>query len=288
MKEARIVNRYIDLHTHSYYSDGTDSPAGLVSKAKAAGLHAAALTDHDAVAGLDEFTDSGREQGLETVPGIEISSQMNDIEAHLLGYYIDHNSDSLRSYIIQQEASRSDKINKTLVKLRELGFDITEEDFFESRGVVTRGNIAAVMYQKGFTGYKKEAFEKYIGEGRPAFVDRKRIGAAEAVKLILDCGGIPVLAHPYLYEMDDSEFETEIKNLVSAGLKGIEALYPEKHTNERELFYRYIADKYSLLITGGSDYHGDNKTVILGRAFDDERIPYELLAGIQELLFSSR
>ena len=280
-KEARIVNRYIDLHTHSYYSDGTDSPEKLVGNAKGAGLDAIALTDHDSVSGLREFAGYGNAYGIETVDGIEISSQMGDIEAHMLGYFIDSNANSMKNYLIGQEASRSEKTAKTLRKLQDMGFSISKEDFTESKGIITRGSIAGVMHRKGFVGYKKEAFEKYIGEGRPAFFDRERISAAEAVRLILDCNGIPVIAHPYLYEIDDGEFESELRKLTSAGLRGIEVLYPERYSKEREMFYRDLAGKYSLLITGGSDYHGDNKKVALGRASNNERIPYSLLETLR-------
>ena len=276
------MNGYVDLHTHSCYSDGTDSPEAIIYKAAATGIRAVALTDHDTVAGLDEFSKSGQEQGVETVPGIEISTQMRNIEVHILGYYLDHRSDSMKNFLIGQKNSRREKIDKMLVRLREMGFDIKEEDFTGSKGIVTRGSVAGVMHKKGFVRYKKEAFEKYIGEGQPAFVDRERIGAIKAVELIVDCGGIPVIAHPYLYEMEDDEFESEIKTLTDAGLRGIEVLYPEGHTDGREMFYRTLAKKYSLLITGGSDYHGDNKTVKLGFALNNKKIPYEIFEALKE------
>ena len=275
------MKRYIDLHTHSNYSDGTDSPGQLIIKAKEAGLCAIALTDHDAVAGLNELTESGLEHGVETVCGIEISSQMLDIEAHLLGYFISWNNRAMDDYLTLQKASREEKISRTLIKLREIGFDISYEDFHESKGIITRGSIAGVMHKKGFIGYKNEAFEKYIGEGRPAFVDRERVSVTEALELVLECGGIPVLAHPYLYDIDDAVFEAELARLVSAGLKGIEVMYSSKVTGSRELYYRSLAAKYSLLITGGSDYHGDNKTVTLGSVYDNAKVPYELLEKLR-------
>ena len=278
-----IMDKYIDLHTHSNYSDGTDSPEELVRKAKSAGLSAVALTDHDNTAGLDEFAAQGRARGVETVAGIEISTQMGGVEAHFLGFFIDHNSEPMKAFLVGQERSRREKMAKTLARLREIGFDITENDFSGSKGIVTRGSIAGVMHEKGFVRYKKEAFEKYIGEGRPAFVDRERVGAGEAVELILRCGGVPALAHPYLYDMGDVELESWIRRLADLGLKGIEALYPEGHTREKESFYRYLAGKYGLLITGGSDYHGNNKTVALGFAANNERIPYPLLEDIRRV-----
>ena len=275
-----VMERYIDLHTHSNYSDGTDSPEELICKARDSGLCAVVLTDHDTVAGLDEIAQYGREYGIETVNGIELSSQMRDVEVHILGYCIEYKKGAMDNYLKRQEESRREKTGMILAKLRDLGFDISEEDFSGSQGIITRGSIAGVMHKKGFVRYKKEAFEKYIGEGRPAFADRDRIGVREAVELILTCGGIPVIAHPYLYSIDDQDFEYEVGRLVSIGLRGIEVLYPEGHDDRREAFYRYLAEKHSLLITGGSDYHGDNKTVKLGYAFNDERIPYELLEAL--------
>ena len=275
------MERYIDLHTHSNYSDGTDNPEALVRKAKEAGLHAVALTDHDTVAGVDDFVRFGREFGIETIKGIEISTQMGDVEVHVLGYNIEPDSGAIKRFMIHEEESRREKNRKMLVRLREIGFDIWEEDFSESKGIVTRGSIAGVMFQKGFVSSKREAFDKFIGEGRPAFVDRERLAVRDAVELIKICGGAPVIAHPYLYKIDDNVFEAEIRRLADIGLRGVEVLYQEGHTVERELFYRALANKYSLSVTGGSDYHGDNKTVKLGFAFNDERIPYSLLDGLR-------
>ena len=274
--------KYIDLHTHSVYSDGTDTPGELVRKAKEAGLCAVALTDHDSFAGLGEFRVSGGKYGVETVDGIEISTQMGEVEAHVLGYCLDFQNPLMDAFLASQEESRREKNAKTLLRLRELGFDITESDFSDSKGTITRGSIAGVMHKKGYIGVRQEAFDKYLGEGRPAFIDRVRIEAGDAVMLILGCGGIPVLAHPYLYAIDDDTLAAEVKRLATLGLRGIEALYPEGHTEGREALCRFLAERYGLLITGGSDYHGDNKTVALGYAFDGGRIPYEILRRIKQ------
>ena len=278
------MERYIDLHTHSNYSDGTDSPEMLVRNAKAAGLCAVALTDHDTVAGLDEFTLFGRECGVEAIHGIEISTQMLDIEVHILGYYINKESELIKAFSEQQAKSRNEKNNRILARLREMGMSITEDDFGGSKGIITRGSIAGVMFDKGFVSSKREAFDKYIGKGKPAYADRVRIGVREAVELILECGGIPVMAHPYLYKLGDSEFEREIRGLAGAGLRGIELLYPDGYRRARELFFRQLAERFSLLVTGGSDYHGDNKTVKLGRVFNEERIPYNVLETLTALI----
>jgi len=276
------MDGFIDLHTHSNYSDGTDSPGTIVRKARDSGLRAVGLTDHDTAAGLDEFVECGKEYGIETVCGIELSTQMGDAEVHVLGYYLDCKNDAMKNYMIEQEMSRQEKNSKTFARLHDIGFDITFDDFHESKGVVTRGSIAGVMLKKGFVGSIQEAFEVYIGEGMPAFVDRKRISIEKALEVIIDCGGIPVMAHPYLLEISDSLFESELGRLVAAGLRGIEILYPGTYPGERVLFYRQLAEKYSMLVTGGSDYHGENKTEQLGCVFDNERVPYKLLDALKQ------
>ena len=275
------MDMYVDLHTHSNHSDGTDSPAEVISKAKHAGLSAVALTDHDTTSGLDEFIKSGLLHGIETVPGIEICTKMLDIEVHLLGYFIDHENEIMKSFLVKQTVSRLDKNRKTFERLQALGFDVDLTDFTESRGIITRGSIAAVMCRKGFAENREEVFAKYLGEGKPAFVDRERVPVEEAVRLILACGGIPVMAHPYMYDVDDGDFEREIAVLANAGLCGIEVLYPKQYSAERETFFRGLAAKNSLLITGGSDYHGGNKPARLGLVQNNEHVPYELLAAIK-------
>lgn len=255
-----------DLHTHTNASDGLLSPAKLVEYASIKGLQAVAITDHDTTDGIDEAIEAGKMYKVDVIPGIELNSQIDNHEIHILGYFINKKSNDLQNVLLKMRDSRKSRTEKMVEKLVELyGFPISFEDIRnqvqgESIG---RPHIARVLVSKGVVSDEKEAFEKYIGTDCPAYVGRYRITPKEAIKLIKNAGGVSVLAHPGLLP------EPELMDkMLDIGIQGIEA-YHSKHTSEQSRYYAEVAHSHGLVITGGSDCHGDlhNGLPIVGDVF---------------------
>ncbi len=274
----------IDLHAHTTASDGSLTPAELVGLAAGIGLKAVAVTDHDNVDGLPEALAKGREIGLEVVPGVEISAEYKPGTMHILGYLVDPEAAGLGPRLNELQEARRNRTPKIVAKLRELGLDITVEDIQAAAGglQVGRPHFAKVLQDKGYAASFNEAFDKYLGKGAPAYVDKFRFSPAEAVGLIHEAGGLAVLAHPFTLRQDDpAELEEMIVGLKNDGLDGLEVYYSE-HTPEMTRLYLELAARHGLLPTGGSDFHGDNKNGIsLGRGRGDLAVPYELLAALK-------
>jgi predicted metal-dependent phosphoesterase TrpH len=243
---------FADLHMHSNASDGTNPPRKVVELSKAHGLSCIALTDHDTVEGLEEAIKASLEFGVEVIPGIEFNCYYKDQEVHILGYCINYKDKNFIEKIEEMKKLRNDRAKAIIKKLNELGIEITMKDVLEfaPEGFIGRPHIARAMVKKNYVRDVKEAFEKYIGVGGPAYVERYRITPIEAIGLILENGGVPVLAHPGLLLNDGI-----IEELVRAGLVGIEVFH-SKHTKEDEKRYLKKASSYNLIITGGSDFHG--------------------------------
>lgn len=241
-----------DLHTHSTASDGADTPAQIVEKAAAMGLKAVGITDHDAVDGLAEALKRGKEIGIEVVPGVEINTDYEGQEVHILGYYIDFQHPSLLATLEDMRRFRRQRIETMVGKLRALGLDIHIDEVKEVAGEAAMGrpHLARVMMEKGYVSSVTEAFERYIGLGRPAYVPRTHLTPFAAVEIVRKAGGIPVLAHPGLVGRDEI-----IPRLISVGLMGLEVWHSD-HTAEDASRYLALAEKLDLLVTGGSDYHG--------------------------------
>lgn len=241
-----------DLHTHSTASDGADTPAQIVEKAAAIGLKAVGITDHDAVDGLAEALQRGKELGIEVVPGVEINTDYEGQEVHILGYYIDFQHPSLLATLEDMRRFRRQRIESMVGKLRALGLDIHIDEVKEVAGEAAMGrpHLARVMMEKGYVNSVTEAFERYIGLGRPAYVPRTHLTPFAAVEIVRKAGGIPVLAHPGLVGRDEL-----IPRLISVGLMGLEVWHSD-HTAEDANRYLALAEKLDLLVTGGSDYHG--------------------------------
>lgn len=252
MLKERLEEMFADLHMHSKASDGANSPREVVRLAKAHGLSCIALTDHDTVDGLQEAIEASFELGIEVIPGIEFNCYYKDQEVHILGYYIDYEDRGFVDKLEEMKKLRNDRAKAILKKLNDLGIKITIEDVLEftSEKFIGRPHIARAMVKKNYVGSVKEAFEKYIGVGGPAYVERYRITPMEAIDLILENGGVPVLAHPGLLS-DDSVIE----ELVKRNLVGIEVFH-SKHTERDVEKYFEKAKQYNLIITGGSDFHG--------------------------------
>ncbi|MDZ4230794.1 MAG: PHP domain-containing protein [Dehalococcoidales bacterium] len=249
----------VDLHIHSTVSDGTLSPAEVVSRAAEAGLTVIALADHDNLDGIAPALEAARSfPQLTVIPGVEISADIATGEAHVLGYFIDYTNPELCDALQTLRDSRLERAQQMIAKLGRLGLPVEWERVREiaGSGSVGRPHIAQAMLEKGYISSMKEAFSGYLGWGKPAYVSRKKMSPAELVKLILRAGGVPVLAHPLTL----NEPEALIVELKAHGLAGIEAYY-NNYTPEEINRLVTLADQHGLIATGGSDYHGlDNTT----------------------------
>ncbi len=282
--------KQIDLHVHSNKSDGSTPPAKLVELAMQKGLSAFALTDHDTVDGIDEALDAARAlraQGKtnvpEVIPGIELSTEYHGKDVHLVGLFIDHHSAAFQTYLQEFVKARTERNYKMCDSLRGAGIDITYERLLEAFPdcVLTRAHYAMYLLNHGYCSSVKDAFDRYVGDHAPHFIPREKITPSMAVQLILQAGGVPILAHPVLYRMSDAHLEALVKKLKTAGLVGIEAIYAT-YTAAEERDMRKLANKYGLLISGGSDFHGEAKPKLeLGNGFGRLFVPEDLLEKIR-------
>jgi 3',5'-nucleoside bisphosphate phosphatase len=268
----------IDLHMHSTCSDGTYSPSELVQRAKAAGLTRMALTDHDTVAGLSEARAEAERQGIAFLGGLEISAELQPGTMHILGYGFDEGSSDLRGRLEHVQEARRERNPKIVERLVGLGFDLTMEEVAGKAGgtVVGRPHFAQVMVEKGYAQNTQEVFDKYLAKGKPAYLDKERLSPEESVAAIRAAGGVAVLAHPLqLKAKDESELESIIERLASAGLQGMECYY-RNHTEEDTRKFLALAKRYGLVATGGSDFHGTNRPHIsLGTGEGNLKVPEE-------------
>jgi len=261
----------IDLHTHTTVSDGGDSPSELVSKAHAAGLSAIAVTDHDNDSGCAEAVSKGNELGVEVVRGVEISCDVDDLTErgftpsarptmHLLGYFIPPVENPLSSALAELQYHRANR-NKIIVdRLNELGIPVTFEEVENEAGgpgaQIGRPHFAAVLVRHGAVPDYQTAFDDYLAKGAKAYIGRKLYKPAEATELMLSAGVVPVLAHPFTLNLSFEDLERFVDALVEAGLKGIEGYHGDMPEVEQEPF-RALGRAKDLIVSGGSDYHGD-------------------------------
>lgn len=250
----------IDLHLHTTHSDGSLPPAEVLALAHKAGVTALAITDHDITDGIPEAMQIGAELGIEVIPGIEISSQWENGELHILGYFLDWKDPMLNQHLSALRASRHRRNPLMVQKLKELGLDITYEEVRALAGTesVGRPHIARVLMQKGYVQSAKEAFARYLGNGKPAYVRRELPDPAEAIGWIRAAKGIPVLAHPTWVRLDETSLLKLCETLKAVGLMGIEVHY-STHKRAQTEEYLNIAKRLGLLVTGGSDFHGLTK-----------------------------
>lgn len=276
----------IDMHTHSTCSDGTFTPTNLIKEAVACGITHLSLTDHDNFDGIHEARLAAAEAGVAFIGGLEISAEFQPGTMHILGYGFDEDSGSLREKIEFVKQARKNRNPIIVKKLNDLGFDITfEEIAAEATGdIVGRPHFAKVMVKKGYVKDTKEAFNKYLAKGMPAYMDKVRLGPEESIACILQAGGIPVLAHPYQLGVPESEMEGVIGRLAAAGLRGLECYYRD-HVDGQTSFLLGLARRFNLLVTGGSDFHGSNRPKVhLGKGEGNLKVPLECWAGLQEAL----
>lgn len=280
--------KYIDLHVHSVFSDGTCTPEDLVSLAINNDLVAFALTDHDTIGGIDRAMSAAKPYSLEVIPGVELScehtiSPDKKKEIHILGYQFDWKQKELCETLDAIAKERDDRNRKMCENLAADGFPIDYESLIERFGntIITRAHFARFLMEKGAIPSIDSAFKKILAQDGPYFVMRKYLTPKKGIELIKKAGGIPVLAHPLLYKMSVSEIRSLIVELKGYGLKGIEAMYSRNHGTD-EAFVRKLAGEYDLFITGGSDFHGSNKPDIeLGRGEGNLRVPVILLENLK-------
>jgi hypothetical protein len=278
---------YVDLHVHSAASDGSLSPADLVAEARVQGLRAIALTDHDTAEGLNEALTAGAAQGLEVIPGIEISAEYKPGSMHILGLFIDHRYPKLDEQLQVLKQARADRNPQIIANLQKLGLAITMEEVraLAGGGQVGRPHFAQVLVQKGYVAHFQEAFEKYIGNHGPAYVNKFRFSPREAITMINAAGGLASLAHPFTLEYTSiGHLKMILEQLRDWGLAALEVYYPE-HSPERQAVYKKLAQELGLLLTGGSDYHGVIKPEVkLGLVGPDQHVSYELVEKLKQRL----
>ncbi|MGM9572564.1 MAG: PHP domain-containing protein [bacterium] len=273
---------YIDLHVHTTASDGTLTPGEVVSLAQKKGLTAIAITDHDTVWGIEEALAAGKKTGVEIVPGIELSVAYEK-EMHILGYYIDYKNLFLQNKIKKLEQFRLQRNPLIIKKLNLLGLEIElgEVEEIVSGNIMGRPHIAQVMLKKGYVNTVNDAFAKYLAEGKPAYVEKKRISIQEAIATIHSAGGCAVLAHPKYLGLSKEKLDLLLDELISYGLDGMEVYYGG-HSLSEQICYKDLAVKKGLIMTGGSDFHGASKPEIkLGQGINKARFNLNLLDSLK-------
>lgn len=277
-----ITEYYVDLHIHTNFSDGTFSPQEVVEYAVKCGLKAISITDHDSIDGIALAIFAAKGLSLEIVPGIELSADGKDgKEMHILGYYIQWENSQLKDKLGSLASARQLRAKKMIERLGQLKMNIPfgEVEKLSDGGVIGRLHIARLMLQYGYVSSTNEAFDKYIGNGKVAYIEKHRLSSQEAIDLIRDSGGIPVLAHPHLL----SNASATVVRLITEGLMGIEVYCNCRRPGPSQQ-YLELARKYRLLPTGGSDCHGLAKNeVLMGKT----KTPYSILEGLKNVLNSN-
>ncbi|MFA6568751.1 MAG: PHP domain-containing protein [Victivallales bacterium] len=276
----------IDLHIHSTASDGTKTPAEILSLASGKNLGAVALTDHDTVSGIPEFlTESAKYPAVKSVPGVEIALKHYDYSIHVVGLFIDHKSDALNNFLCEIRKGRSRRNEMIIMKLRKQGFDISIEDVNAEAGGESAGrpHFASILVRKGYFKEPQEAFDKCLKRGRAGYCDRELPSPSAAADVIHRAGGIVIWAHPMSHiDSDRRNLVKILKFLVGKGLDGIEAYYPS-FTPEQNEYMLSLAEKYGLAVSGGSDFHGDNmKGIDMGTGSGTLAVPYSVYEKLEE------
>jgi len=269
----------IDLHLHSACSDGTLTPGALYAAAAAAGLAAAALTDHETVQGLGEWMAAARKEGPRAIPGVEIGAQHSPGEMHVLGYGIREADAAFRDWLAALRKARFDRNRQILERLARLGMPIdeTELEALTGAGVVGRLHIAEWLVRHRYARDTAEAFDRWLGRDAPAYVPRPLPTPEACIEAIRAAGGVAVLAHPVSLGLERSALIACIRRLKDAGLRGLEVWHPH-HTPAHRRAFLVLARNHGLVPTGGSDYHGARSpTLRIGIGAGDLRVPDDVL-----------
>ena len=276
----------IDLHCHSTFSDGSLTPEELVAEAERIGLTALALTDHDCLAGLERFLAAGVGKRIRLVPGIELSVDCAFGTMHMLGYWMRPDDPELNAQLEWVRDGRAMRNREILRKLNELGMAMTWDEVKAAAGdgVVGRPHFAQVMLAKGYAKDKGEVFDKWLGDGKPAYADRPRLTAERAIELIRGAGGVAVLAHPFTLRIGKESMAKLVAGLAASGLGGMECYYSE-HSADLTKEFLALAEANGLVATGGSDFHGEmSPGVSLGTGFGGLNVPDEVVDRLGALL----
>lgn len=251
----------IDLHTHSLVSDGTDTPAALIEHAANAGLDAVALTDHDTFDGLPEAIAAGRTLGVEVLGGLEFSTRFAGRSVHLLGYGPDTQDVPLNAELARVREGRDGRVPAMVERLTQAGLPLTLAEVLAQAGgaSVGRPHIADALIARGYVADRDQAFQEWLHDGGPAFVDRYATPIVEAIRLVGAAGGVAVIAHPWSRGAASVLTEPVLAELAAAGLAGLEVDHPD-HDADQRAELRAIAARLGLLVTGSSDHHGTGKT----------------------------
>ena len=277
-RENKIL---LELHCHTTYSDGTLAPAELVKKAAIAGVRILAISDHDTISGWSEAIAAATELNIEIVPAIELSTIHRNCSLHILGYYPD--AEKLRGPLSDRIQGRFRRARSMVQKLAELGYSIElpvlEEKSSENNSAPGRPHIAAALAKAGYVQCPQEAFDRWLGEGKAAYVPYDKFTIKEGIQLLRRCGAVPVWAHPCLFR--GGKVEEVLNDLLDAGLMGLEVFHPCHSAGEVEQL-KGLCDKYGLLMTGGSDYHGPELDGKEKTSLNMLGLPGELLFPIKQ------
>jgi predicted metal-dependent phosphoesterase TrpH len=269
--------KYADLHLHTRYSDGSDSPAELVRRAQQNGFATIAVTDHDTLDAIPESLAAGEELALEVIAGVEITCRTEWQEVHMLGYFFADawKNDNLRAVLEHSKQVREKRIEQFVGKLNEVGVPLTLDDVrsWSQCGTFGRPHLARALVARGFATSTEDAFERFLKRGRPAFVERYRMTTAEAINHIKRAGGVAVLAHPALNKVD-----THIANMIAQGLDGVEAWHSRQNPAQTQ-HYLKLAERFGIIAIGGSDCHGEvGGKALLGSV----KVPYDRVEALKE------
>lgn len=268
-------NGYADLHLHTNRSDGHCSPRELIDKCVSHGLRAISIVDHDDISALNEAVEYGRQCGIEVIPGVELSVSFRMHDLHILGYAFDYRNAELVGYLDFFKKERVKRARTTVEKLAELGMPISFDAVLKEAGsgTVGRPHVAHVLLEEGYVHSFQEAFNRYLGDGKPGNVKKYKMEIDRALKLISQAGGVSSIAHPGLQLTHEDTLE-----IIKAGIDGIEVVHP-RHNEEATSFFSNLASENGLLGTGGSDYHGSEKgDGVLGKY----KVPYEAVTKLKE------
>jgi 3',5'-nucleoside bisphosphate phosphatase len=278
MQTAPVLpRRYVDLHIHTIHSDGSSTVQQVVEAASAKGLAAIAITDHDCIDAYPTAFELGAQVGIEVIPGLELSSEIEGTDLHILGYFVDINSPTLNNRLQEMKDARYVRARKMVENLNKQGIDLRFDTVLSVAGVgaIGRPHIAAAMLKEELVYSFREAFEKYLGYGLPAYVEKYKMHPKEVFDLVKQAGGVPVLAHPGVTKVDE-----RLPEFIRDGVMGIEAYHTE-HSSSNQQNYIKIARKNGLAITGGSDFHNDNHNK---SEIGVPRVPYSAVRGLKEKL----
>jgi predicted metal-dependent phosphoesterase TrpH len=265
----------IDLHTHSIYSDGTLEPEDLVQKAAECGITHLALCDHDTTAGLQDALKASEKIKMNLIPGIEINTRQVNFSVHILGYFIDAENERLQKKLDQYRKLRTTRAQMMVDRLKRMGIKMDISDFNgrKEKSAIGRPHLADKLKELGVVFSRSEAFQKYLAKGKPGYVFYEGPTPKDALETILDCGGVPVLAHPGFFVS-----EKMIQELIGLGLQGLEVYYPS-HSDEQVRTFLELAEKNNLIVTGGSDYHGPGSG---HEELGEIQVPEKVLEKLQE------